>query len=99
MSFSTAKKASAIIMALVILSFLFLSPLLDVYGEHDHSCSANRCILCLASNVLSFLRDISFFHLLYAGTALISIILLHIFNSYLKPTVSSPVSLKTKITS
>ena len=98
MSFSTAKRASAIIMALVLLSFLFLSPLLDVYGEHDHSCSANRCILCLASNVLSFLRDISFFYLLCAGAALIPIISF-LFSSYLKPSISSPVSLKTKITS
>ena len=99
MAFFKPKRLSALALALILTFFSLLFPLLDVYGSHDHSCSVNKCILCLASNAISFLRDISIFHLLYAGTALISIILLHIFNSYLKPTVSSPVSLKTKITS
>lgn len=53
MSILQSKRRLAFILACLLAFFLIISPLLDVYGEHDHSCSANRCMLCLATAAIS----------------------------------------------
>ena len=94
-----AKRLSAFSLALIMASFLLLSPLIDVYGEHDHSCSPNKCINCLTSGVLSYLRD----YLFLALSIAVALTVAHIssFFRFLNNIVItfSPVLLKTKITS
>lgn len=58
MSFFNARRLSAIVLAALLAILLPLSPLLDAYGEHNHSCSPSKCGLCNVSAVLSRLRDI-----------------------------------------
>ena len=92
-------KAAALILALILAAFLLFSPLLDVYGAHDHSCSANKCILCLASGAVSFLRDLFFFAVISAAAVLITMLFRASVDPARAVTVPSPVSLKNKITS
>lgn len=99
MSNSACKRALAIFAAIMTLAFLMLSPAAEFYGEHDHSCCANDCIVCLVTNAFSELRT-------YLGAILCTAnILLFIFICEVThfreifTSLTSPVALKTKITS
>ena len=99
MSFFETKRLFAIVLALLLASFFLLSPLLNVYGEHNHTCSVNRCMLCLTSGVLSVLRDIFAVSLICAVYALLAICLLNVRRADFSARNSTPVDLKIKITS
>ncbi len=93
------RRAWALAFALILAAFLLFSPLLDVYGVHDHSCSANKCILCLTSGAASFLRDLCIFALFFAAAALPTVLFRISLGGRQTATVPSPVALKNKITS
>lgn len=57
MAYLNIRRLFAVFLALIFVSFLILSPLIDVYGEHDHSCSSCICVLCLTSSGLSRLLE------------------------------------------
>ena len=93
------RRALALAFALILTAFLLFSPLLDVYGVHDHSCSANKCILCLASGAASLLRDLFIFALIFAAAALTTVLFRFSPSGRRTVAVPSPVELKNKITS
>ncbi len=99
MPISKARRVSVLALAVLLALLPVLSPLLDVYGEHDHSCSANKCILCLASGAISILRDIAFFAVISAAAAMIAVPVRLSFNRHRAVSDTSPVLLKNKITS
>ncbi len=93
------KRAFAVVAAIILLTFLLLSPAAELYGEHDHSCCANCCLICLVTNVLSELRT-SFAAALCAAVILLFISTYEYARSGgIRHNSSSPVALKTKITS
>lgn len=93
------KRAFAITAAIMLLAFLMLSPAAELYGEHDHSCSPNDCLICLVANSLSELR-ISFGAMLCTATILLFIYICEAMRfREVRSYASSPVALKTKITS
>ena len=99
MSAFHVKRTATFALAVILASFLLISALLGVYGKHDHTCSPNRCLLCLATGALSVLRDTA---LPAAGCVGISLILLvlTVFLLRMRTAIfASLVSLKTKITS
>lgn len=98
MAVSHIKRPATFALALILVSFLLLSPLLGVYGKHDHTCSANRCALCLASGAISVLREMAFLTVTSAAVITASLLILSISQNHLTAT-NSPVLLKTKITS
>ena len=93
------KRAWAVFAAVVLLAFLMLSPLCEFCGEHDHSCCTNDCLVCLVSHTFEELHTYlgalicpaAILLFIYIGTAM-RFGELHI-------ALSSPVALKTKITS
>ena len=93
------KRTFAILAAVMLLAFLMLSPLSELYGEHDHSCCTNDCLVCLVTNALSGLR-ISLRSML---CAIAIILFIHTCEAMrfgeIYTASSSPVALKTKITS
>ena len=100
MAFFEPKRQTAFLLALLLFVFLLISPLLDVYGEHDHSCSPAECALCITANAISVLRKASLIALLTCA-ALPAILRLYegirIFTRI--PTSASPVALKTELIS
>lgn len=99
MSNSVFKRIGAFITALFFLAFLTLSPSTGLYCEHDHSCCANKCPVCLAVNAFSGLR-IS----LRAMLCTVAILLFIYTRDPMRTEDSgaaspSPVEMKTKITS
>ncbi len=99
MSISLHKRAFAVGAAVILLVFLILSPAAELYGTHDHGCSANKCLICLVANVLSDLR-------ISLGAILCTAAIFLLINAYeamhpeeMLVKASSPVALKTKITS
>lgn len=90
----------AFALALILSAFLLFSPLLDVYGEHNHSCSSAECALCVTANALSALRDGCLIALIPCAviTAHLRIcgILPTLFRAYLS---ASPVTLKNELLS
>ena len=99
MSNSVCKRAVAFFAALMLLVFLMLSPVAELYGEHDHSCCTSDCLICLVSNALAELR-ISLRAVLCTIAILIFIYVCEAmrFGGFYTA-FSSPVALKTKITS
>lgn len=99
MSNSVLKRTVAVTAALMLLAFLMLSPIAKLYGEHDHSCCTNDCLLCLVSNALSGLR-ISLRSMLCTVAILLFICTCEATRfGEIITSLSSPVALKTKITS
>ena len=100
MAFFEPKRQTAFLLALLLFVFLLISPLLDVYGEHDHSCSPAECALCITANAISVLRKASLFALLTC-VAIPAILRLsegiRIFTRI--PASASPVALKTELIS
>ena len=100
MAIFETKRLLAFAFALILLAFLLFSPLLDVYGEHDHSCSRAECALCVTANALSALRDGCLIALIACAviTAHLRIcgILPTLFRAHLS---ASPVTLKNEILS
>ncbi len=93
------KRVIAILAAVMLLAFLTLSPLSELYGEHDHSCCTNDCLICLVTNALAELR-ISLRSMLCAIAILLFIYACEAMRfGELYSALSSPVALKTKITS
>ncbi len=93
------KRVIAILAAVILLAFLTLSPLSELYGEHDHSCCTNDCLICLVSSALSELR-ISLRAMLCTIAILLFIYVCEAMRfGELYTALSSPVALKTKITS
>ena len=93
------RRAVALAFALILTAFLLFSPLLDAYGVHDHSCSANKCILCLATGAISFLREFFIFSVIFAAAVLIKLLFRFDVCRTRTATSLSPVSLKIKINS
>ena len=94
------KRQLALALALILSAFLLFSPLLDVYGEHNHSCSPAECSLCITANAISVLRKFS----------LVALITYAALSAHLKPYgairsftqaphFASPVTLRTEILS
>ncbi len=99
MSNSAFKRACALITALIFLTFLTLSPSAELYCEHDHSCCTDKCPVCLVANAY-FGMQLSLRALPYTAAILLFIYIRRAirfggFNS----ASSSPVEMKTKITS
>lgn len=93
------KRAWAVFAAVVLLAFLMLSPLCEFCGEHDHSCCANHCLICFVSNTLAELR-ISLRGVLCAIAIILFIYVCEAMRTCeLFAAFSTPVALKTKITS
>jgi hypothetical protein len=93
------KRGVALLAAVMLLAFLMLSPLAELYCEHDHSCCTKDCLICLVSNALAELR-ISLRAMLCTIAILLFIYVCEAMRSggfYIA--FSSPVALKTKITS
>ena len=99
MSNSVCKKLMSILAAVMLLAFLILSPVAELYGEHDHSCCTKDCLICLVSNALAELR-ISLRAVLCTIAILLFIYVCEAmrFGGFYTA-FSSPVALKTKITS
>ena len=99
MSDRVCKRAAAMLAAVILLAFLMLSPIAELYCEHDHSCCTNDCLVCFVSNALAELR-ISLRAVICTIALLIFIYVCNamrigeIFTAF-----ASPVALKTKITS
>lgn len=100
MSFSGKNRLLAAVLALLIFTAVFLSPMLDPAGTHNHGCALNDCLICLVANMLGGIRnliDICLF-------ALITFIALHAVceaicgESIARPS-RTPIALKTKILS
>lgn len=99
MSKLSCKRGFAIFAAIILLAFLMLSPLAKLYGEHDHSCCTNDCLICLVTNALAGLR-ISLRAMLCTAAILLFIYACEVMRfGGLITALSSPVTLKTKITS
>lgn len=92
-------RISLLFVAIIILAIPIVTPLLELSGSHNHTCSAARCILCTVSSTLRSITDISaiilfaFIHnaILLHRTTLLSV-RLSIRNE-------TPIALKTKILS
>ena len=99
MSKLSCKRGFAIFAAIVLLAFLMLSPLAELYCEHDHSCCTNECLICLVTNALSGLR-IPLRSMICTTAILLFIYACEVmqFGVFITSS-SSPVALKTKITS
>lgn len=99
MSDQVCKRTAAMLAAVILLAFLMLSPLSELYGEHDHSCCTNHCLICFVSNALAELRislrgvlcTIAIILFIYVCEAMR---ICELFSAF-----STPVALKTKITS
>lgn len=93
------KRGVALLAAVMLLAFLMLSPLAELYCTHDHSCCTNDCLICLVSSALAELRMS-----LRAMLCTIAILLFMYVCEAMRSggfyiAFSSPVALKTKITS
>ena len=100
MAFFEPKRQTAFLLALLLFVFLLISPLLDVYGEHDHSCSPAECSLCITANAISILREVSLIALLTYAVLSVHLSLYGAFRSYTQlPHFASPVTLRTEILS
>ena len=99
MSDQVCKRTAAMLAAVMLLAFLMLSPLSELYGEHDHSCCTNECLICLVTNALSGLR-IPLRSMICTTAILLFIYACEVmqFGVFITSS-SSPVALKTKITS
>ena len=99
MSDQVCKRAIAMLAAVILLAFLMLSPIAELYCEHDHSCCTNHCLICFVSNTLAELR-ISLRGVLCAIAIILFIYVCEaIRTSELFAAFPTPVALKTKITS
>lgn len=99
MSDQVCKRAAAMLAAVILLAFLMLSPIAELYGEHDHSCCTNHCLICFVSNTLAELR-ISLRGVLCAIAIILFINVCEAMRTCeLFAAFSTPVALKTKITS
>ena len=99
MSTSAVKRMVAAVTVVIFIIFLSLSPVAELYGEHDHSCSANDCLICLVANALSDLRTSFGAFVCAAAIFLFIYVCESIRLGEVRCYVSSPVALKTKITS
>ena len=99
MSNTAGKRITAAVTVIFLVFFLTLSPAAELYGEHDHSCSANDCLICLVANALSDIR--SSFGALFCAAAIF--LLIYVCDAVrfgeVRAYITSPVALKTKITS
>jgi hypothetical protein len=98
MSNSALKRTFAFTTAVIFLAFLMLSPYAELFCGHDHSCCTRDCPACLAANVFSDM------HISTRAMLCITAILLFIYIRYATRfgelgSLSSPVAMKTKITS
>ena len=99
MSLCVLRRVGAGILAIFLLVSLAISPAAELYGEHDHSCSANSCLVCLCANALSrLLTDV---YAVLCATFFILIIYILLNRAAVADITlpSTPVELKTKITS
>ena len=93
------KRGVALLAAVMLLAFLILSPVAELYCEHDHSCCTKDCLICLVSNALAELR-ISLRAMLCTIAILLFIYVCETMRfGEIFTALSSPVALKTKITS
>ncbi len=94
------KRQLALAFALILLAFLLFSPLLDVYGEHDHSCSRAECALCVTTNAISALRDGCLVAMIACAVITAHLRICGLLPALLRSQLStSPVTLKTEILS
>lgn len=99
MSISVFKRTLAIFAAILLLAFLTLSPIAGLYGEHNHGCCPQDCLLCLVTSALAGFRISLRDMLCTAGILLFIYMCEEIRFGELPTALSSPVALKTKITS
>ena len=57
MSHSAIRKVSTVVVLIFFVIFLFFSPFAELYGEHQHCCSAAICNVCFIANALTILRE------------------------------------------
>lgn len=96
---SALKRILAITVLALLLIFLTVSPAAELYGEHDHSCCPNDCLICLVANALSELRTSFGAFACTAAIFLFIYVCEAIRFGEAGKNSSSPVALKTKITS
>lgn len=100
MSFSVIKRFTAAILALLIFTVIFLSPIIDPAGTHDHGCAVNDCLICLLANTLGAIQNLINTCIL----ALIAIAVIHLVCEAIRRETATmplltPIALKTKILS
>lgn len=98
MSNSVYKRAFAIATAVIFLAFLTLSPLAELFGTHEHSCCTKDCPACLVANAFSGLQ-LSTRAMLCTAPIILFIYTRVAMRFGETNHASSPVAMKTKITS
>lgn len=98
MSISLYKRLFAIATAVIFLAFLLLSPITELFCEHDHSCCTKDCPACLVANAFSGMQLST--RALLCTVAILLFIYTRVAIRFGEPnSASSPVAMKTKITS
>ena len=88
-----------LLIAVILFAVPIITPLLELSGSHNHTCSAARCLLCTVSGTLSTITDL--FAVLICTLLPFIILIIHSSSVELRSAArtDTPIVLKTKILS
>ena len=99
MTTRNTKRLLTVLLAIILFAIPILTPLAELSGTHNHTCSPARCALCMVSNTLHDLSGILAAILFTLISLLLTALRLAVRSTrhFSKPT--TPIELKTKILS
>ena len=99
MTYRRIWRIALLLIAVIMLAIPIITPLLELAGNHNHTCSAARCALCTVSGTLRTVTDASavLFCILLPLIILITRVAASSLNHPISP--ETPIALKTKILS
>ena len=94
-----ALRIALLFLAVILLVIPIITPLLELSGSHNHTCSAARCLLCIVSGTLRTITDL--FAILIFTLLPFIILIAHSSSAALRSAArtDTPIALKTKILS
>ena len=88
-----------LILAVILLAVPIITPLIELSGAHNHTCSSARCLLCTVSDTLKAAADLSALLIRVLLPYVILITLGTDAASRLYLRTETPIALKTKMLS
>ena len=94
-----AWRISLLLFAFILFAIPVITPLVELSGSHNHTCSTARCALCAVSGTLHGIAELSTALLFVLLPLIILYVRLAVYSLRAGNTHETPIALKTKILS